>query len=419
MNIVLLSHTFLPVVGGRELVVHHLALALHRLGHEVRVVVPGGWWKNRGFQSEYRVDRYPNLVKASLRDKNWRSRFREKEMLAQIKWDIRRSGADVIHAHTTYPAGYLGVLARKDLKTRPAFVITPHGADINVIPSIGHGLRMDGEIRDKIGYALAECDVVTAISGGIADVIEHALDEARVARSKIVGVPNGVDVSRFDRDREAARRRVSVRLKVPDGARLIVTVGNYHKRKGQEIAVRAMSEIIKRYPRVFLVIAGRGTQGLQRVVSERGLDEHVHLAGPISQPAGSDYGDDLLADLLAAADVYVAAGIEESAEGMSLAVLEAMAASLPVVATDISGNRDLIADGVYGHVVSPNSASELAEGVLRILRNPEAGRRMAMLCRERALEYSWDRIAKRYVEVYRSATSDIPLRGRVPQMEGR
>lgn len=411
MNIVLLSHTFLPVVGGRELVVHHLALWLHRLGHDVRVVVPGGWWKNRRYRSEYRVTRYPNVVKGRLRAKTWRSWIREKEMLSQISLDLKRGGADVIHAHTTYPSGYLAALARAAIPSAPPLIITPHGADINVIPSIGHGLRMDPQIREKIDHALTDCDRVTAISLGMEKTLVGALHEAGVCREKIVRVPNGVDVSRFNLDRVSAGTRIRQKFPIPYWARPVVTVGNYHERKGHEVVIEAMARVVEVEPRAFLVIVGRGTDVLEGLIQEFSVSDHVLLAGAIGQPrfpqAPGAEPDDSLADILVAAEVYVAAGIEQSAEGMSLAVLEAMAAGLPIVATDISGNRDLVENAQHGYVVPPKDVSAMADGILGILGDQEARSVMSGLARQRASEYAWEGVARRYLEVYEDAISGV------------
>lgn len=90
MKIVLYVSSHLPTVGGREIVVHYLAKAYKALGHNVRVLGPGGWWRNRNIT----LDRWPSL----------RGAFQERVWSLHLRMDAKIWGADVIHAHLpTHP----------------------------------------------------------------------------------------------------------------------------------------------------------------------------------------------------------------------------------------------------------------------------------------------------------------------------
>lgn len=159
MKIVLYVNSFLPSIGGREIVVHYLARELKNLGHEVRVVGASGWWKNRKLKFDYPVHRYPSL----------RSFFPRHVRFLQLLFDVWFFGADVINAHATFPAGYIAGKLKKI--TKIALVITPHGEDINIIPDLGYGLRLDPKKEKYIKQALQDADEVTAISDTITDSI--------------------------------------------------------------------------------------------------------------------------------------------------------------------------------------------------------------------------------------------------------
>ena len=253
MNIVLYVQSFLPSLGGRELVVHYLARSLQSLGHRVRVVIPGGFWCYRNIRLGYPVHRWPTL----------RGRAAKYVMLPQLLLDTTLWGCDVIHAHSTYSSGYIASLLKK-VRNVP-LVITPHGEDIHVIPEIGFGQRLDPIQRPKIEYALKNADVVTAISGSI----KASLLDAGTAPEKIREIPNGVDLERFQKTSGTDVRRW---LGLPPDARLLVTVGNYHPRKGHESLLRAMPYILKSEPRARLVIVGRNSGELLPLIDFNGLN---------------------------------------------------------------------------------------------------------------------------------------------------
>ncbi|MBK8161643.1 MAG: glycosyltransferase family 4 protein [Gammaproteobacteria bacterium] len=394
MNIVLYVNSFLPVLGGREFVIHYLADALLRLGHDVRVLGPSGYWKNRHLRFRYPVHRWPTL----------RGFMSDQVAVSQLALDTALWGADVIHAHNTWPTGYRTVRLRR-LRRYP-LVITPHGQDIQSIPELGHGLRLDPVLNRKIGHAVANADLVTAISKNI----ELALIDAGAAPDRIRLIPNGVDIERYQRPGSIDIRKW---LGVEPEARLIVTIGRYNPRKGQDYLVRAMPAILAREPRARLVVVGNKTEALTPLIRDLGLEGKVVLTGGISPSmrilnrdsaaAGGAATPDYLAELLGAGELYVSAGIQNNAEGLSLAVLEAMAAGLPVVATAISGNTDVVADGENGYLVKPADESALAEGIVRVLEQPAVHARMRAHARETASRYAWVQVAQRYLEVYQEA----------------
>lgn len=392
MNIVLYVNCFLPVIGGREIVVHHLAGALKELGHRVRVVGPAGLWSQRRLRFDYPLHRFPTLLGGA---------FADQEGLCKLLIDSTLWGCDVLHAHNTFPCGYAAARL-KSIRNLP-LVITPHGEDIHVIPEIGYGQRLDPVKRRKIGYALQKAELVTAVS----DSIEASLLDAGAPQAKIRKVPNGIDSERFQRPAGADIRR---RLGLEGDARLIVTVGNYRPCKGHEVLIRSMPLILSREPRARLVIVGKTADPLKSLAEQLGLRSKVAFTGVVAFPIPSNGATatgssepDWLAGIYQESEVYVSAGIGEGAEGMSLAMLEAMAAGLPIVATDISGNRDMVRHERTGFVVPPSNPDSLAEGVLRLLHSDELRVRMGGESRRASDGYRWTGIARRYLSVYREA----------------
>jgi glycosyltransferase involved in cell wall biosynthesis len=169
---------------------------------------------------------------------------------------------------------------------------------------------------------------------------------------------NGVDVARFasPETREAARARLGL-----DPNRAVVgTIGRLEPRKGYEVLLAAMQVIAARTngtcPQVLLVGDGPLREALERRTDEVGLGHVVRFTGNLSdvRPA------------LAAMDVFVLPSHEE---GMSNALLEAMASGRPVVATAVGGTGELVADGRTGLLVPPAAPAELAAAVLCLLHD--------------------------------------------------
>jgi glycosyltransferase involved in cell wall biosynthesis len=394
MNIVLYSSTFLPTLGGREFVVHHLANSLLELGHRVRVLGPSGFWTHRRMALPYPVHRWPGA----------RRHFSEQVNLAQLTLDTAIWGCDVIHAHTTHPNGYAAVRLKR-LRRVPV-VITPHGVDLQTIPELGYGKRLDPVLDRKIVHAVREADIVTAIS----KTIQSLLIEAGAHPDRVRHIPNGVDTARFD---SPPAKAIRAWLKVDEDARLLVTVGKYNPRKGQEYAVRAMPIVLSVEPRARLIIVGENTTALLPLIVELGLEDKVVLTGGVPPPpsallvgaarAGALHEHDRYAEILCSSELYVSAGTERDAEGLSLAVLEGMAARLPIVATAISGNVDIVTDGGNGVLVEPANVESLANGIIRVLAAPQAQAAMRDAARQTALHHAWINVARQYAKAYEEA----------------
>lgn len=396
LKVVLYVNSFFPSLGGKEFVVHHLANALLELGHEPRVMGPAGIWKHRSIRMAYPVHRWPTL----------RGHMREAVLFTNLALDTTIFGCDIIHAHITYPSGYTA-LKLKRFRHLP-LVITPHGADIQTIPELGHGIRLDPALDQKVVTAVKGADFVTAISENIRSVILDA--GAREDRVRLI--PNGVDLERFKVGSSSTIRKW---LGVEDDARLIVTVGKYNPRKGQDYIVRCMSEVLKIEPRARLVVVGQATDALLPLIRDLGLEDKVVLTGGISPPMSvmvptkgtraSESEPDRLAQLLCSSELYVSAGVQKNSEGLSLAVLEAMAAGLPIAATRISGNTDIVVDGENGLLAEPRDEIGLASIILQILGNSLERDKMGAGAKETAGKYSWLNVARRYADLYDEAVA--------------
>jgi glycosyltransferase involved in cell wall biosynthesis len=205
--------------------------------------------------------------------------------------------------------------------------------------------------------------------------------------ANVVVIHNGVDVARL----ELAAVSSSAPFMPSDGGAVLLSLGTFEHQKGHDVLVRAFAEVLAIHPGATLVILGRSgpnKAATQELVSKLGLQARVVLLADVAH-------EDALA-ALRWADVYV---LPSRNEAFSVALLEAGAFAKPVVATDVCGVRELVADGETGLVVAPDDPHELSKGLLRMLDDPawarECGKRLHDVVLKRFTEQE---TARQYLE---------------------
>ena len=203
-------------------------------------------------------------------------------------------------------------------------------------------------------------------------------------------IPNGVDVRRFVPAEPAERTGLRSRLGIPQGVPVALFVGRLERRKGVDILLAAWADLLRRGTPPHLLIAGPGDAAAWgREANALGVRDRITFLG----------GRTDVAELYRAADLLV---FPSRAEGCPNVVLEAMASGLPVVATDVTGNREAVGeDGKAGLLVPPEDPAALAEGVATLTASPALGREIAAAARERILErFDIDRVGAQYLSLY-------------------
>jgi len=238
-------------------------------------------------------------------------------------------------------------------------------------------------------------DVTAPLLRRIADrlAVRIAVSEraAEFERERIGGdwtiVPNGVDTARFA---DAAPRG-----DLPAGRRLLF-VGRLDDRKGFAVAVDAFGRLAAARDDVVLIVAGDGParDAVDRLPS--GVRARVHLLGAVPNVD--------VPPIHAACDLYL--GPATGGESFGIVLVEAMAAGLPVVATDIPGYDEVVTDGVDGLLVPPRDAEALAAAAGRVLDDPALAKELAAAGRTAAARYDWGVIAGRIEDRYAAAIAE-------------
>lgn len=368
MRIALVSPYDYPFPGGVTQHIYYLDKHFRELGHQVKIIAPCA-----GPEPEKLPD---NVVVTtnkviSIPFSGSKARIPYSPLVNwRVKKALHEEEYDILHAHEplTLPVPVMALN-----HSRAVNVGTFHAyRDTHVIYKYGRRIFQPffDKLQGKIAVSEAAKDTVARYFGG-----------------EFVIIPNGIDVDRFGGEHVAPIRQYL------DGRPNILFVGRLEPRKGFRYLLRALPRIKEEFPRARLIVAGayRKDEVTAHLLYAR---EH-HLTGVKFVGRVSDED---LPRYYRTCDVFCAPST--GFESFGIVLLEAMAAGKPVVATDIPGYRDLLADGKEGLLAEPKNENTLAQAIIRILKDRDLQRSMGAEGRAKARQYSWRRVALSVLEFY-------------------
>ncbi len=282
------------------------------------------------------------------------------------------------------------------------FTMAVYGAWAARCAGIPHVFTMHGSryyaqrLRRRIAMRVA------AELSGSAVAVSHALArhlrrDLWLGASRIEMVPNGAQCPRV------TGSSLRDELKLHGHDQLVVAIGNLYPVKGHAYLVDALAQLTPRFPRLHVAIAGRGELegALREQARALNVGDRLHLLG-----LRSDIGD-----LLAGADAFV---LPSLSEGLPVALLEAMLAARPIVATTVGEIPRALNDGHAGILVPPADATALARALGEVLSDSERARRLATGARQAAEAYTIDRMRERYLAIYTRLLGQAPVNSGLP-----
>jgi glycosyltransferase involved in cell wall biosynthesis len=323
----------------------------------VQVVAPVPWFPfNRVIRGRHRADvplheahrdfdvHHPRVFSLPAVGKSLDAFFYFASILPFLRRLRRSFPFDVIDSHFAYPDGVAAVLLGKVLRCPVA--LTMRGNEVTVEHT---QLR-----RRQMAFALRH-----ARTAAVSEPLRDLAVRLGATRERVRVIPNGVDQSLFHRrDQNAARAALGLPIDGP----IVVSVGTFVADKGHELIIDLLPALRRVHPELLYVAVGNPGGGdsrlraIERRIGEEQLADCVRLA--VGRP------HDEIPLWLAAADVFCLA---TAREGCSNSILEALACGLPVVATRVGGNGDLVRDGVDGFLVSYFDAAAFKEAILAAL----------------------------------------------------
>ncbi len=291
-------------------------------------------------------------------------------LFPRIKKIAEEKKIDVIHAHSATPLSLSAALIGKILGI--PVVVQCHGSELQVYPKKSFQGRVIAQL------VLKNASKVIVVSKNLA---KKAV-ELGCEKEKIILIPNGVDPKKFKPISRKTARKLSG---LPKEKKIVLYVGNLIREKG----VFDLADCAKKFGKEFeFWFAGFGKY------DELLNKKNVFVAGPVTHG--------LLPYWLNSADVFV---LPSYSEGMSCALLEAMACAKPVVASDIPGNREIIEDGRNGLLFKPGNIKMLGEKIAKLVENPVLSKRIGneALKTIHHRKLYWSKNTEKTIAVYRDA----------------
>ena len=384
MRIGLVTCSFLPAVGGVEWKVHYLGTQYCQHRHDVTVFAERP--RVTLGQIPIPVEHPYEVVRCGFPIPGFNRLGVNKWLFSRaIIRRHRQKPFDVLHCHHLGSPTAYGVAVKE--RTGVPVVATTCGADVQIVPEINYGVRLDPREDRIVRDNLQKIDVVGSISSSVRVDIDSMNPVARV-----VDIPNGVSWDEFQTGPSNLLREM---LELDKQAVLVLSLGRNHIKKGYEAGIRAFAKVAPRYPNAVYAIVGRDTSALAPLVSELGMDKQIRL---VDQVPMSD-----VPHVLHSADIFFNPSL---VEGFAQVNAQALACGLPLVLTDAPGNRDA---GDYGGAViaKTGDVESMADAMEELIRDESARRRLANKAHQASRRFSWKTIAEQYLEVFESLIKGI------------
>lgn len=274
---------------------------------------------------------------------------------------------DIIHAHFTWPSGYIAVRLKEKYHKPVVTTIHENGDWFDQEVCMNHPL---------INRAWTGADALIRVNRKDVPTLQRY-------NKKVFSIPNGFSRDFHPVDPFLARER----LGLPKDAKIIFSLGNLIKRKGYTYLIDAMELICRQQNNVLCFIGGAGPEmkHLQKQIEMTNLKEKVHLLGFLPR--------DILLLWMSACDVFV---LPSLSEGNPTVMFEALGCGKPFIGTKVGGVPEIITSDKYGQMVEPANPDDLAEKIIRAL--DKEWNRDALL--EYSEQYTWEIITKELMEKY-------------------
>ena len=251
-------------------------------------------------------------------------------------------------------------------------VLSLHGGDVKGI---------DNYQKEVLSFCLRFTDRVTTVSELLK---EELLGKVEYDPERVTVVHNGFDASIWNSKAEVSRRK-----------KHLVSVGSLRHVKGHDVLIRAFAEVKRKHPEASMTIIGEGgkRKEYESLIASLGLDDHVHLTGWLSQ--------EKVKEELDTASVFV---FPSRSEGFGIALLEAMASGLPIIASRVGGIPEVVA-GTDALLVPPDDPAVLASVLSDKLSDKTWQKKSRRSSRQRAQEFSWEKATEKYKAVFNDLIS--------------
>jgi glycosyltransferase involved in cell wall biosynthesis len=369
---VLISSSTLDVKNGYGNITYEYVSALKKAGHDITLLLPAS-------DAFYQYD-IPGVAIERILPKyifNYKSRASIKHLL--WKYNTRQK-FDIVHSLLDFP--YAPLMCREARRMKVPFVVGAQGTyGVQPLYQFPERLAM------KYTYSHANAIVVPS------EYTKNAILKGAGQKYNISIVHNGVNYQRF------SEHKVS-NLKLQNllsGKKVLLTVGALKSRKGQDLVIKALPDIVKAHQDVMYVMVGSPTlkAEFELLAAELGVRDYIYVAGKVS--------DEEILDYFHLCDIYVHTPKVHNRfqfEGFGIVYLEAGAAGKTSVATDAGGVRDAVLHGKTGLIADNENIAQISESIIHLLSDSDLRNIYSKNARVYAEGHRWSVIVKEFENIY-------------------
>lgn len=311
---------------------------------------------------------------------------------------IRKWRPQILHLHSS-KAGFIGAIAGK-------------AAGVKVVYTV-HGAVFEAEFKSPTKRLFLALEKLSAaLKDRIICVSEKDrrlwLKNSAAPAKKLTTIYNGLDWQVLQKNLLARQKALEIfarenlslaqTLRVTANPKIIVTIANFYPEKGLVYLVEALNLVFEKYPKVIFIHLGSGGSPPEKTIFEATIKKYGLQDKIFSMGAPEQFPEKLpAAAYLAAFDIFVLSSVKE---GFPYAILEAMAAGLPIVATRVGGIPEIIESGKNGFLVEPRNSAGLAEKILELLRNPGICRAFHQNSQTKISDFSLEKMVQQTQALY-------------------
>jgi N-acetyl-alpha-D-glucosaminyl L-malate synthase BshA len=360
-----------PTFGGSGVLATELGKALADKGHQVHFItyqqpVRLNEFNANIFYHEVRVTNYPLFDYPPY----------ETALSSAMVDVIVNNNLDLLHVHYAIPHASAAYLAKKIVETQGKIIpviTTLHGTDITLV-------GRDKTFAPVVAFSINQSDAITAVSRDLRDDTYKIFD----IKKEIEVIHNFVDVYRFHKKPFDAFRKVIA----PNGERILVHASNFRKIKRVQDVVRIFAEVNKKIPGKLLFVGdGPERPAAEDLCRELNLFDEIRFVGKQEQ----------MEEILAVADLFL---LTSDYESFGLAALEAMAAGVPVISTNVGGLPEINVNGVTGFLSDVGDIKDMSDHAIEILQDDAVLKKFKANAAAHAKKFDIHNIVPKYEALY-------------------
>lgn len=366
-----------PTYGGSGIVATELGMEMAKKGHQVHFI---------SYSLPARLDvTLPNITFHQVNIQEYELFHYQPYSLALSTLMVeiaQQYGLDVMHVHYAIPHAYAAYIAKQILREKGIqlpVITTLHGTDITLVGK--HPVY-----KPAVEFSINQSDIVTTVS----ESLKKDTYETFEIRKDIKVIENFIDLKLFTQESPCIREKFAI----PE-ERIIIHVSNLRKVKRIEDVIKTFY-LIQQSLQAKLIIVGEGPewQTAQQLIHKYGLEDKVRNVGKVKN----------LYSILHIADLFL---LPSSQESFGLAALEAMAAGVPVVSSDVGGIPEVNKDGYTGYILGVGDVEAMAKSALSILQDDRILAQFKQQARQHAKNFDVQKILPRYETLYHQAVEGV------------